>query len=155
MILFDTDGGLYRACFFKTLKLQTPISLIQHKLMELYAYFYIYRSVDDIESAKPGKRDGPLLKVIGKFFNIVRFFIDLSSVNKKNVLIKIFEPTERRKYVFCGLKSALGVIMTLCARVFALVLRYMRNQYLYIWPQNVFSPLRRPKKLNKYAFLVH
>ena len=60
--------------FFKTLKLHTPISLIQHKLMELYAYFYIYRSVDDIESAKPGKRDGPLLKVIGKFFQHSEIF---------------------------------------------------------------------------------
>ena len=27
-------------------------------------------------------------------------------MDKKNVFIKLFEPSERRKYVFCGLKSA-------------------------------------------------
>ena len=34
------------------------------------------------------------------FFNIVIFFIESSSVNKKNVIIKLAEPSERRKYVF-------------------------------------------------------
>ena len=53
-------------------------------------------------------------------------------MNKKNIIIKLFEPSERRKYVFCGLKSAQGVIKTPGARVFALVLRYMRNQYIFV-----------------------
>ena len=74
-------------------------------------------------------------------------------MNKKNVLIKIFEPTERRKYVFCGLKSALGVIMAPCARVFAPVLRYMRNQYLYIWPQKTYFLHSNPKSLINTRFL--
>ena len=55
----------------------------------------------------------------------------MSSGYKKNIIIKLFEPSERRKYVFCGLKSAQVVADTMCARVFALVLRYMQNQYLY------------------------
>ena len=38
-------------------------------------------------------------------------------MNKKNVIIKLFEPSERRKYVFCGLKSAQVVANTTCARV--------------------------------------
>ena len=62
---------------------------------------------------------------------MVTFFIELSSGNKKNIIIKLFEPSERRKYVFCGLKSADIVAGTISARVFALVLRYMQNQYSY------------------------
>ena len=53
------------------------------------------------------------------------FFIEFSSGNKKNIIIKLFEPSERKKYVFCGLKSADIVAGTISARVFALVLRYM------------------------------
>ena len=59
---------------------------------------------------------------------MVIIFIELSSGNKKNVIIKLFE---RRKYVFCGLKSADSVTGTISARVFALFLRYMQNQYSY------------------------
>ena len=44
------------------------------------------------------------LKWSGSFYNIVIFFIESSSV-KKNLIIKLFEPSERGKYVFCGLKS--------------------------------------------------
>ena len=62
---------------------------------------------------------------------MVILFIELSSGNKKNIIIKLFEPSERRKYVFCGLKSADSVTGTISARVFALVLRYMQNQYSY------------------------
>ena len=61
----------------------------------------------------------------------VTFFIELSSGNKKNIIIKLFEPSERRKYVFCGLKIADIVAGTISASVFALVLRYMQNQYSY------------------------
>jgi len=58
---------------------------------------------------------------------MVTFFIELSSGNKKNIIIKLFEPSERRKYVFCGLKSAGIVAGTISAHVFALVLSYMQN----------------------------
>ena len=71
-----------------------------------------------------------ILKWSGSFFNMVTFFIELSSGNKKNIIIKLFEPSERRKYV-CGLKSADIVAGTISASVFALVLRYMQNQYSY------------------------
>ena len=62
---------------------------------------------------------------------MVILFIELSSGNKKNIIIKFFEPSERRKYVFCGLKSADIVADTICLVVFGLVLRYMQNQYSY------------------------
>ena len=71
------------------------------------------------------------LVVSGSFFDIVIFLIESNSVNKNNIIITLFGPSERRKYVFCGLKSAPGVNKTPGARVFALVLRYLRNQYLY------------------------
>ena len=67
----------------------------------------------------------------GCFFTIEIFFIESSLGNKKNVIIKLFEPSERRKYIFCDLKSVRGVSNTPGARVFAQVLRYMRNQYFY------------------------
>jgi len=58
-------------------------------------------------------------------------FIEPSSGNKKNIIIKPLEPSERRKYVPCGLKSADIVAGKISARVFALVLRYMQKQYSY------------------------
>ena len=58
---------------------------------------------------------------------MVTFFIELSSGNKKNIIIKLFEPSERRKYVFCGLKSADIVAGTISAHVFALVLDICRT----------------------------
>ena len=50
---------------------------------------------------------------------MVIFFIELSSGNKKNIIIKLFEPSERRKYVFlwpekCGYRSWHDIRMCIC-----------------------------------------
>ena len=48
------------------------------------------------------------VKVFTQFFFIffiLTIFIELSTVNKKNVFIKFFEPSERKKYVFVACKA--------------------------------------------------
>jgi len=58
-------------------------------------------------------------------------FIELSSGNKKNTIIKLLEPSERRKYASRGLKSADIVAGTTSASALAPVPRYMQNQHSY------------------------
>jgi len=58
---------------------------------------------------------------------MVILFIELSSGNRRNIVVGLFEPSERRKCVFCGLKGADVVAGTMSARVFALVLGYMQS----------------------------
>ena len=59
------------------------------------------------------------LKWSGSFFNIVIFFIESSSVNKKNEIIKLFEPYERRNMFFVAWKAREGLVKRL-ARVYSL-----------------------------------
>ena len=74
-----------------------------------------------------------------------RFFVEWSSMNKKNIIIKLFEPYERRKYIFCGLKSTPGVIMTPGLYVFAVIIKF-----LWIF-KKYFSLINR----KKISFLIH
>ena len=58
------------------------------------------------------------------------FFIESSSVNKKNVILCFLGLLRGENTFFCGLKSAPWVIKTPGARVFALVLRHAEPTFV-------------------------